>query len=111
MCTDQNSVQEGQLSLIRARLDELSAIAKARKNESDGMFSATLGGAEISFMTPEELQERHALMLQLPTFAEDREEARMRIQARIAARKANRRQVATTSIGQPLQKFQGEADE
>lgn len=73
---------------ILERLEELTQRARKRKGRCDGMFSATLGGAEIDFMTPEELRERHALLQQLPTSADEREASRFRIQARIAERKA-----------------------
>ena len=73
---------------ILERLEDLTQRARKRKARCDGMFAATVGGAEIDFMTPEELRERHALLLQLPTSGEEREAARFRIQARIAARKA-----------------------
>lgn len=73
---------------ILERLEDLTQSARKRKARCDGMFAATLGGAEIDFMTPDELRERHALLLQLPTSAEEREAARFRIQARIAERKA-----------------------
>ena len=76
---------------IHARLDELTVIARSRQLASGGIFSATVGGADIDFMTTEERVERHQLMLMLPTFAEDREAARVRIQARIAERRAKHR--------------------
>jgi len=76
---------------IHVRLDELTAIARSRQLASDGMFSATVGGADIDFMTPEEREERHRLMLLLPTFAEDRAAASARIRARIAERRARHR--------------------
>lgn len=75
---------------IRARLDELTQLARERQSRCDGVFAATVGGAGIDFMTTEELQERHQLLLQMPTSAEGRDEARLRIQARIAERKAKR---------------------
>lgn len=74
-------------ALILAYLDELTRRAEARKARCDGLFSATMGGAAIDFMTTAERSERHHLMLQLPTLAEDREAARVRIQSRIAARR------------------------
>jgi len=51
---------------INARLEELSLIARTRQSDCDGIFSATLGGSEIVFLTPAELQERHELMLMPP---------------------------------------------
>ena len=73
---------------IRQRLDVLSEAAKSRRLECDGIFAATVGGADIDFMTPEEREERHQLTLLLPTSAEDREAAKTRIQQRIKQRKA-----------------------
>ena len=73
---------------IRRRLDVLSEIAKSRRLGCDGIFSSTVGGADIDFMTPEEREERHQLTLLLPTSAEDREAAKTRIQQRIKQRKA-----------------------
>ena len=78
---------------IHARLDELTAIARSRQLASDGMFAATVGGAEIDWMTADEREERHQLMLELPTFAELREAARARIQARIGERRSRRQAV------------------
>lgn len=69
------------------RLDDLTAAARARQATCDGIFSATLGGAEIMFMTPDEVQERHQLMLQLPTFADMRAEAKERIRLRLATKR------------------------
>ena len=73
---------------IHARLDELTQLATERQRCCDGIFAATMGGAAIDFMTPEELRERHELLLQLPSQAEEREAAQLRIQVRIAERKA-----------------------
>lgn len=75
---------------IRRRLDVLSETAKSRRLGCDGLFSATVGGADIDFMTPEEREERHQLTLLLPTSAENREAAKARIQQRIKQRKASR---------------------
>lgn len=75
---------------IRARLDELTELARERQGRCDGILAATIGGAEIDFMTPNERQERHELLLQMPTQAEEREAARLRIQARIAERRVQR---------------------
>lgn len=75
---------------ICERLGDLTQLARERQGRCDGIFAATVGGAGIDFMTTEELQERHELMLQMPTAAEERDAARLRIQARIAERKARR---------------------
>lgn len=73
------------------RLNELTRLARERQMCCDGMLAATMGGSELSFMSSEELQERHQLMMALPTAAEEREAVRARIQARIAARREGRR--------------------
>jgi hypothetical protein len=72
---------------IRVRLDAISILAHTRRLECDGLFAATFGGANMDFMTPEELQEFHHLQQQLPSFAEEREAAAERIRNRIASRK------------------------
>lgn len=79
-----------EISQIHARLEELTEIAKKRMKECSADLVATVGGAEINFMTHEELLERHELMLMMPTYAELREEARARIRDRIAERKLRR---------------------
>ena len=73
---------------IHARLNALTAVARSRRLACDGIFSATVGGSDIDFMTSAERDERHQLMLGLPTFAEEREAAKDRIDVRIAERKA-----------------------
>ena len=90
MCLDTFEWKSVHLIPIYTRLDELTAIAQSRRYASDGIFSATLGGCDIDFMSTEEKQERHSLLLQLPTSSEDRVAARKRIQARIAARKSSK---------------------
>ena len=74
-------------SWIRGRLNVLTKIAEERQRCCDGVFAATIGGAAIDFMTPEERRERHELILLQPTAAEEREAARLRIQARVAERR------------------------
>lgn len=71
---------------INARLDELTCAARERMRSSSPTLTGAVGGAEIGFMTSEELAERHRLLLSLPSFAKLREEARARIRKRIAAR-------------------------
>ena len=63
-----------------AELDQITAAAR------DRMGGRT--GSELSAMTPAELARRHAILQQLPTFAEERQAARQRIAARLAARQA-----------------------
>lgn len=72
---------------IMIRLNELTAAAEERSRRADGLIAATLGGATIDFMTPDERKERHELMLALPTMAEEREAARERIKERIRNRR------------------------
>ncbi len=73
---------------IIARIDAISAIAEARRPDGSSCMVSAMGGATIDFMTSEERAEVHALKMQLPTFAEEREAARARVAARIAARRA-----------------------
>ena len=74
---------------IVARIDAIGAIARARMQQCDPITNAARGGggAEVDYMTPEELQEMHDLKMALPTFGEMRDAARKRIKAKIAARK------------------------
>ncbi len=90
---DFNSMSQSQ---IKERLDALTSIAASRRLRSDGMFSATMGGADTDFMTPSELEERHKLMLCLPTFAEERQAAQERIRIRIMERR-NRRHIGLST--------------
>ena len=76
---------------IHARLDELTVAEKIPSLASWRDLAITVSGADIDFMTTEERVERHQLMLMLPTFAEDRDAASARIQARIAERRARHR--------------------
>lgn len=72
---------------ISVRLDEISRPAKERMAQCDGIFAATVGGALIDFMTPEERQEMHELKLMLPSDGQLIQEAKERIRARLAARR------------------------
>ena len=63
-----------------AELDQITAAARDRIGGRTG--------SELSAMTPAELARRHAILQQLPTFAEERQAARQRIAARLAARQA-----------------------
>ncbi len=78
---------------ILARLDEIGAEARSRMVSCDPWLTTAMGGAEIDFMTDDERQERHCLILALPTMAEERQAAMERIQARIAARKTGKDQI------------------
>lgn len=73
------------------RLQALTDVARARMAQCSPDLVGAYGGAEIDFMTSEERQERHALLLSLPTFAEEAQAAHARIQQRIAARKLRAR--------------------
>ncbi|MYM92598.1 hypothetical protein [Duganella vulcania] len=79
---------------VKARLDELGDAAEQRMRMCTPDFVSLLGGAAIDFMTPEERAERHELVMQLPTFHEERQAARARIQARIAERRNRSAQTA-----------------
>lgn len=81
-------MEQGQ---ILERMNEISAAAKGRMNKCSGWMSSLMGGAEIDFMTQEEKDERHKLMLLLPTMAEERQAARERIKERIAARRRGKK--------------------
>ena len=50
----------------------------------------TRGGAGIEFLTQDERAEMHALKMQLPTYAQMRHEARVRIAERVANRRRGR---------------------
>jgi hypothetical protein len=75
---------------ILQKIDALSAIAAARMSECNPGIAGVMGGAPIDFMQPSERQELHALKLQLPSYAQERAEAKDRIARRIAQRKASR---------------------
>lgn len=68
-------------------IDTIGEAARARMLQCDPVTISARGGAEIDYMTPEELQELHRLKMALPTFSEEREAARDRIKARIAERR------------------------
>lgn len=74
------------------RIDEIGAIARVRMLQCDPITVAARGGAEVDYMTADELREIHELKMSLPTFGEMREAARERIKARIAERRACREQ-------------------
>lgn len=76
-----------ELAPIRSQLDALTAIARERRLGAAPDFAGAVGGADIDFMTPEKRELRHQLLMQFPTFAEDRAAARQRIAERIAARR------------------------
>ena len=79
-----------QLEVVHARLDELAKIANERKAECSDTFVTTRGGAGIEFLTQDERAEMHALKMQLPTYAQMRHEARVRIAERVANRRRGR---------------------
>lgn len=72
---------------IIARLDVIGSIARERMLQCDNAFVASRGGAEVDYMTREELREFSELKMMLPTFAELREAALERISLRIAKRR------------------------
>lgn len=78
---------------INARLDAQTRAAHERMCASSPTLTGAVGGAEVAFMTSDEMAERHYLMSLLPSFAELREEARARVRQRVAAirRKGGRR--------------------
>lgn len=69
---------------IIARLDVIGSIARERMLKCD---NASRGGAEVDYMTRDELQEFSELKMMLPTFGELREAARGRIKARVTTRR------------------------
>lgn len=73
------SVQE-----IEEHLNRLSEIAKERMADSTILIGHY---CEIDFLTIEEREARHHLILSLPSFCEEREAARLRIKERISRRK------------------------
>lgn len=82
--------QVKQMAVLR-ELDEIGRKAQERMAACSFDLVGPMGGATIDFMTPEELARRHALMMSLPTQAEERMRAQRRIQQRIASRRAARR--------------------
>lgn len=76
------------LDQVRKRIDELSELADERRRECGSQLATLMGDASIDFLDRAERQELHELQLQLPTFAELREQASARIRQRIADRKA-----------------------
>jgi hypothetical protein len=74
------------LAPIRDQLGALTAIARERRLAAAPDFAGAVGGTDFDFMTPEERELRHQLLMQFPTFAEDRAAAQQRIAARIAGR-------------------------
>lgn len=72
---------------IHSRLNELMAMADARRLSSDVWFLfGSRGGASFDFLTQEEKQERHELILMLPSYGEEATAAKLRIQERIRQR-------------------------
>lgn len=69
---------------IKEHLDRLSKIAKERMIDSTILIGHY---CEIDFLTSEEREARHHLILSLPSFCEEREAARLRIKERISKRK------------------------
>lgn len=74
-------------SEIWQQLDILTKAARSRMQESSSMHAGVLGGAEISFMSSDEMTLRHALMLKLPSIGEERLAAQLRIKERIVSRR------------------------
>jgi hypothetical protein len=72
------------LDQVRKRIDELSELADERRRECGSQLATLMGDASIDFLDRAERQELHELQLQLPTFAELREQASARIRQRIA---------------------------
>lgn len=87
------------LDAVHKRIDELSELADQRMRQCDSQLSTLMGGASIDFLDRAERQELHELKLQLPTFAELREQASARIRQRIADRKAK---AAERRTAQPI---------
>jgi hypothetical protein len=81
-----------------AELDQITAAAR------DRMGGPTV--PELSAMTPAELVRRHAILQQLPTFSEERQAARDRVAARVAARqplgRIRAQQLAPPAAGLPM---------
>lgn len=75
---------------IQQGLDELTAIARKRMQECDPGIAGVMGGSEIDFMTSDEREHRHQLVLLLPSSEVLRHEAKMRIAQRIRERKIAR---------------------
>lgn len=75
--------------LVR-QINKLSEAARERMNNTHFDIAGPMGCAEVNFMTPEERGQFHQLKMMLPSFAEERDEARKRIAQRIASRRRRR---------------------
>ena len=80
-----------------ALVAELDSITAAARDRMGGR-----GGAELAAMTPAERARRHALLLQLPTMAEERQAARARVAARQALARILAQQLAPPAAGMPV---------
>jgi hypothetical protein len=83
------------------QLESLTQAAKARMAQCNPGIAGVMGGAEIDFMTPEEKELRHKLLLSLPGSAQLRQEARERIAIRIKQRR--RGQLASVEHAEGMQ--------
>jgi len=80
-------IKKHRQAYIQYRLEILGKNAHERMSACSPDLVGAFGGAEIDFMTPEEREERHQLMLELPSFAEERLAAIDRIRQRISERR------------------------
>lgn len=80
-------IRKHRQAYIQYRLEILGKNAHERMSACSPDLVGAFGGAEIDFMTPEEREERHQLMLELPSFAEERLAAIDRIRQRVSERR------------------------
>lgn len=78
------------LQAIHQKLEELTVVARKRMQECDPGIAGVMGGAEFDFMTSEEKELRHQLILSLPSSAQLAREAKLRISERIRQRRIDR---------------------
>lgn len=71
---------------ILKKIDDISRAARKRMQDASFDIAGAMGCAEVNFMTPEEREQFHQLKMMLPSFAEERDEARKRIAQHIASR-------------------------
>lgn len=75
---------------VHVRIDQLTALADARRPQGPSCMASAMGGASIDFLAPAERDELHQLKMMLPTLSQEREAASERLALRLAARRGVR---------------------
>jgi len=83
---------------IRAEIDQLSALAEIRMAEAVETNGADALPAPIDYLDEHERDRLNLLKNALPSFAQERDEARQRLEQRASERKAGRGQAAETVV-------------